>query len=154
MNKTAKRTLLAAVAAGAVTVGFAASSWSKPPFAERHGLDPERFAERMAARLDLSGQQEDAVMDILSGNADRARDNRQRMRELKRELADLRSDFDSARAEALAGEVGAVAADMALARATTGAEIYQLLDEEQRARFEELQEQRRKHRAWRHGPGF
>lgn len=118
------------------------------PAASKEG---PRF-EKMAERLSLSEEQKAAWQALFESGREAAAADHKRLQEIHQTLRDMRADFDQARARQLTEELGAIQARQALRRVEHQAAIYQLLEPEQRERWEAAAERRheRDHRG--HGP--
>ena len=145
MKRTTQRTLMGAVAVAAATMTIAAGTWSMPPLG---GGDGSSRANRMMHALDLDDAQREAVESRLAESRAVAEADRRRMKELRTEARGLREDYDAGRAQQIADEIGEISGRLALVRMATQADIYSLLDEEQRAELEAKMERRK---AWRQG---
>ena len=66
----------------------------------------------------------------------------ERMMEIRQELKAMNEDFDAGKAQQLADELGAIASRMAYRMASAPAEIYALLEPEQREELAALEERR------------
>lgn len=116
-------------------------AWSMGPGTEGH-RNPARMLERLSAHLELTGEQEQQVRDILEQGSEQASADRQRLRSLRDALAQQRNSYDAAKTQQLADELGEVSARMAFDITHKYAQVYQVLDEQQRAEFERLQAER------------
>lgn len=99
----------------------------------------------MLGRLDLSDAQKEQVRTIVESHQDELRGLGQRGMNARQTLeAAVTADvFDEGAIRTSAAEVGAVEADMAVARARISAEVYQILTAEQQAKLKELRAQMR-----------
>lgn len=119
----------------------ASPAWSMGPGTEAH-RDPARMLERLSEHLELTGEQEQQVRDILAQDSEQARADRQELRSLRDALAQQRNNYDDATTRQLADQLGEVSARMAYDITHKYARVYQVLDEAQRAEFERLQAER------------
>lgn len=126
-------TVLGGLALGTVT------GWAKDGYG-MHG-DPARMVERMAEKLDLSDDQRTGIEAILTETRGQSAADHARLRELRQELRAQRAGFDADKARRLADEIGEITGRMVYGAASTQAQIYQLLDEEQRAELDEFMEE-------------
>ncbi|MAL96724.1 MAG: hypothetical protein CME40_16775 [Haliea sp.] len=108
--------------------------------------------EKMAEKLSLSEEQRAAWQALFDSGRDAAAADRKRLQAIHQSLRDLRTDFDQARARALTEELGAIQARQALRRAEHQAAIYQLLEPEQRERWDAAAERRQGREQRGHGP--
>ena len=104
----------------------------------------------MAERLDLSDQQRQDIEEIMQAGADQVEADRARMEELRAAMHELVADFDAGEAQQLADEMGEISARMSYQRVENRAAVYQLLDENQRAELESMQEQKQERSGKRH----
>ena len=109
-----------------------------------YGHGPGINVERMADRLDLSGEQRDAIRGLvdearpaLQGYHDRLRENHRQLRELTQ--ADT---ADETAIRELANDQGAIVADMIVARTQLMRAIRAELTPEQQTQLDELMQQR------------
>ncbi len=138
MNRTAKRTLIGAVAAGVVTMSFTLSGWSMPGEGSPHFINPERMFARLADKLELEDEQRAEIREIFSQSHEALSENRTRLHELREELSEMDASFDPQQARSVADEIGDITADLAYGHATSKAAIYELLSDEQREQFGEM----------------
>lgn len=120
------------------------------------GGDADQHLERITAQLSLNEEQQAEWRELHEAGREEAASDHQRVREIQGELRNLRADFDQARARQLTGELGAIQARQALRRVEHQAAIYQLLEPEQRERWEAATERRhdkagKSRKAWRGG---
>ncbi len=147
MRKLYSRVLPAMVLGGLLAAPLA---WSMG-----HGgpgkMDPERMISRLSEHLSLTEQQESQVRSIMEQNSDQARADRERLQVLREELEQQRSNFDPGQAQKLADELGEISARMAYSFTSKQAQVYEVLSDEQRAEFEQLQAERQSRGARRFG---
>lgn len=122
---------------GGLALG-AAAGWAKDGY-RMHG-DPGQMVARMADKLDLSEDQQAGIEAILAETRQQSAVDHARMRELRQQLRAQRSEFDADAARRMADEIGQITGRMVYQAASTQAQIYQLLDEEQRAELGEFME--------------
>lgn len=121
---------------------FAGGAIAGPGPGKDKGGDSAQHFARMAERLSLSEEQQASWRALHESGREEAMAERQRAREIQRELQAMRGDFDRARASELADELGAIEARQALRRAEHQAAIYQMLEPEQRERWDAAAERR------------
>jgi len=99
----------------------------------------------MLGRLDLSDAQKEQVRTIVESHRDELGALGQRGMNARQALdaAVMAEVFDEGAIRTAAAEVGAVEADMAVARARISAEVYQILTADQQAKLKELRAQMR-----------
>ena len=147
--KTFVKTLLGAVAAGVVTLGLVATSWSMPPGAE-YADDPSRMLEKMSRKLGLDEAQRVSIEAIFTGIREEGESDRERMQQLREEVHAPTAELSESRVEELAQEAGELISRMFRRRLTAQSEVYELLSEEQREELATVRERRdRKSRHWR-----
>ncbi len=146
MKHTRNRTMLAVGAVAGATLLFALSVTSAPHFQGGPG-GPHRGAHLLQS-LDLSEEQRAKVDAQMSASRDATRADRERMRELREQARNLREDFDAGRAQQIADEMGQITSRLAYAKISGRAQVYALLDDEQR---EALAAKVERHKAWRKG---
>ena len=113
--------------------------------------DPARMLSQMSERLELTdGQRDQAEAMMQAGKAESAAD-RQRLHELRGQLMAMQPSFDADTAQTIADEIGEITSRMVYRYASTYAEFYALLTDEQRTRLAQLQEERgeRRQDRWR-----
>lgn len=98
----------------------------------------------MLGRLELSDAQKTRVKEIMDSHRDdeKALADRAFAARNALELAISGDTFDEGKVRTLAAEVGAVEADMAVARARTYAEVFQILTPDQQAQVKKQQAER------------
>ncbi|MCL2886711.1 MAG: Spy/CpxP family protein refolding chaperone, partial [Betaproteobacteria bacterium] len=123
---------------GASQAGFAHS-----------GMDMGGGMARYLKRLNLSEAQRDQVFTIMNTQAPTQRDNMKAVQKAQSDLRDLTTaaNFDEATAKQLAGAAGAAMGEMALSRAKTTRQIYDVLTPEQRQKLAEMKAQWTRQRA-------
>ncbi|MEJ2602025.1 MAG: Spy/CpxP family protein refolding chaperone [Gammaproteobacteria bacterium] len=121
-----------------VAVAGDAGTW------RQRGPDPDRMLAHMAAALDLTSEQQEAVGQALEARADEMASLREQMRANHREMRDLDPDDPnySTMVNALAQRQGELTTRMAVLRSEMHADIVGVLDEGQQARFTEMREKR------------
>ncbi len=139
-----KKTILKVIPAVAMSgLLMASASWAMGPRGE---MDPERMVPRMSEHLDLSEEQEQQITTILEENKAQMKADHERINEIRDALHQQRENFDAGEAQKLADELGEITTRMAYQAASKHAQVYQLLDEEQREELAELQEKRDQHK--------
>ena len=141
-ERTSLRKLPLLVALSAALFAGGAIAGPGPGPGKDKGGDSAQHFERMAERLSLSEEQQASWRALHESGREEAMAERQRAREIQRELQAMRGDFDRARASELADELGAIEARQALRRAEHQAAIYQMLEPEQRERWDAAAERR------------
>lgn len=134
----------------AILAAGALAGYPDGPGVARGEVGP-RF-EKMAEKLSLSEEQRAAWQALFDSGREAAAADRKRLQAIHQSLRDLRTDFDQARARELTEELGAIQARQALRRAEHQAAIYQLLEPEQRERWEAAAERRQGREQRGHGP--
>ena len=133
MLKIIPGTVLAAV------LLVSAGAWSMGP---RPGFDVDEMMSHMADELDLSETQEAEVQSLVAASREASEAEYQRMMEIRHELKTMNKDFDAGKAQQLADELGGITSRVAYRMVTTHAQIYQLLEPEQREELAALEERR------------
>lgn len=147
MKNTLKTLLIGGSLAAAL--GLAQNSWSMG-HAHDMEFDASRTVERMADRLDMSDEQRAKIEAILEAGGEQTTPDRERLQELKQLMHAQAANFDAGEAQTLADEIGEISGRLSYSLTAGYAEIYQLLDEEQRQQMDEWREQREARRGkWR-----
>ncbi|MFT4520952.1 MAG: protein CpxP [Halioglobus sp.] len=141
MKSSITKALIGGVGASVVTLCLAASAWTMSP-GEGHHKNPARIVDHMSEKLELTEEQATTVEELLTGSFSEARADKERLHALKKELHGQRGAFDEGSAQSAADEVGLIAGRLAYQLASTHAQIYQLLSEEQRLELDEMIENR------------
>ena len=144
MKRSLNRVLLGTVAAGCATLLLAVGSWSMD-----HRVaapDPQQATAYMSAHLSLDESQEASIEELLRNAMSESAEDRARIGSLRDALREQRGAFDEQQARAFAEEIGEIMARMVYRRASTQAEIYELLDADQRAAMDSLGELRAQQR--------
>ncbi len=133
-NKT-KNWLLGATLAGATALS--AGSWA---MGHRGGMehDPGRMLAHMSKALDLSSEQQAEVETLLTGSNQANAPDRKRLQELRTEIRSQRDDFDAVAAQGVADEIGQLTGRMVYRASETWAQVYQLLDAQQRTELDAM----------------
>ena len=153
MNKTLKKTLLGVVAPALATLFVAAAGWSMPDGNDaRH--DPQKRVAHMAEVLELTDEQVVTVQSLMTASFEASDADRERIHALKEQLLSQPEAFDASTAQVMADEIGNITSGMVLRMATTRAEIYQLLDDEQKLAMNEMASKRGGKRGGHHRPPF
>jgi protein CpxP len=137
--------------ASAAVISMAAWSMGPP-----HGMggDPARMIAHLGDRLDLRDEQQTEVESLVATVRQTSDTDRTRMRELRTEMLAMKGDFDPGKAQAIADEIGQLTGRMVYQASETFAQVYQVLDDEQRTELDELMAKRGQHRGgWGHGGG-
>lgn len=132
------RNLLLGTVFGGLALG-AVTGWAKDGYG-MHG-DPARMVARMTEKLDLSDDQKTGIEAILTETRGQSAADHARLQELRQQLRAQRAGFDADTARRLADEIGEITSRMVYGAASTQAQIYQLLDEEQRTELDEFMEE-------------
>lgn len=151
MKRLSRNLVLGTVFSG-LALG-AVAGWAKDGY-RMHG-DPAQMVARMADKLDLSEDQQAGIETILTETRQQSAADHARLRELRQQLRAQPGAFDADAARRQADEIGQITGRMVYQAASTQAQIYQLLDEEQRAEMEEFMEDHepRRDRWHRHAGG-
>ncbi|MCB1676868.1 MAG: Spy/CpxP family protein refolding chaperone [Halioglobus sp.] len=141
MRKSITRALAGALLAGAALLALSGASWS---MCQGGGMnfDPGRMLDHMDERLDLSDDQRSQIEELLNATREKNRTDREQLATLREKLHALREDFDSDRARAIATQIGEITGNMVFEMSRTHAQVFALLDAEQRAEMDELMERR------------
>ena len=150
MKLNMKRIILSIVAPAMATLFVAAASWSLPQDGGERP-DPQHRITHLAKMLELTEEQEATVQTLMSTSFEESEADRERLRELRDQLRGEPGSFDAATAQAAADEIGQITSRMVFRRANDRAQIYQLLDDEQRVMMAEMAEHRREHSGKRGG---
>ena len=150
MNKSFSKALFGAFVAGAALLSLSVASWSMG-----HGggmdFDPGRMVAHMSDRLDLTEEQESRVKQLTTEAREKSVVDRKRIAELREQLKGQRDNFDAGKAQMAADEIGEITSRMVFQIASTHAEIYQLLTDEQKEEMDAMMEQRESRLdKWRH----
>lgn len=137
-----KKALLSIVAPAMATLFVAAASWSLPQ-GDDGRPDPQHRITHLAKMLELSEEQEATVQTLMIASFEESEADRERLRELRDQLRGEPGSFDAATAQVAADEIGQITSRMVFRRANDRAQLYQLLDEEQRVMMTEMAEHRR-----------
>jgi len=118
------------------------------------GPDPGRMLAHMGDRLGLSSEQKSQVEGLLSAGKEANAANHARMNELRTQMLAMRDSFDEQKARQVADEIGQVTASMVYQASATWAQVYRLLDAEQKAQLDGMMARRAEHRGkWRDAGG-
>ena len=151
MRRISRNLVLGTVFSG-LALG-AAAGWTKDGY-RMHG-DPAQMVARMADKLDLSEEQQSGIEAILTETREQSAADHARLRELRQQLRSQRGEFDADAARRQADEIGQITGRMVYQAASTQAQVYQLLNDEQRAELGEFMEDHgpRRDRWHRHAGG-
>ncbi|MCB1841517.1 MAG: Spy/CpxP family protein refolding chaperone [Halioglobus sp.] len=141
LQRSSTRILLGSVAAGALTLVFALSSWSMS--ADK----PERMLNYLSERLSLSSEQHQSAEVLFNENSAQLSADLERMHALRKELMAQRSNFDAGEAKRLADELGELTTRRAYQMASSQAALYEMLTAEQKAEMDALVDARQKRHA-------
>lgn len=110
---------------------------------EHHGMIPHR----LMGRLDLTSEQREAIREIRRASTPEAREKFRALREIDRELhaQALSTDFDVHRARELATNRAGLQAELTVLRMSGLHQAWQILTDEQKAKFAEWREKRERH---------
>ncbi|MEM6579737.1 MAG: Spy/CpxP family protein refolding chaperone [Pseudomonadota bacterium] len=133
MNSKWKKRAVVAALASAVTVSAAA--WSGPQ--SKHG-DPMRMFGYISERLDLSAEQQTEVGALMSVARQERGEDQIRLKELRSELMAMKGNFDEGRAQTIADEIGQITGRMVYQMSSTFAQVYEVLDADQRAELDSM----------------
>jgi Spy/CpxP family protein refolding chaperone len=130
-------------------VALSAATLAMGPSGGDH--DPGRMLSHLSERLELTDDQQDQVEGIIQAGKTESAADRQRLHELREELMDMAPGFDPDKARKAADEIGDITGRMVYRHASTYAEFYALLTDEQRASLEQLAAERgeRRQNRWR-----
>ena len=137
MNRTLSKILPGSILTGVLLLS--AGAWSMGPPA---GHNPDKMLAYMAQELDLSESQEAQINSIVDESRESGAEDQERLGEIRTAMKAQRTDFDAGRTQKLADELGEITARMAYRMTSTQAQIYQLLEPEQREQMLELAEHR------------
>ena len=104
--------------------------------------DPGRMLSYMAKHLELSDEQRDQVENIVRAAREQSAADRARLQELRAGLQNMRGDFDAGAAQKIADEIGEITSRMVFQFSSSYAEFYGLLNAEQQAEVDRLQQER------------
>ena len=151
MRRLSRKLVLGTVFGGLALGSIAV--WAKDGY-RMHG-DPARMVEHMADKLDLSEDQQTGVEAILAETREQSAADHARLRQLRQQLRGMRGDFDADSARRLADEIGQITGRMVYQATSSQAQIYQLLNAEQREELDEFMEDHepRRDRWHRHAGG-
>lgn len=111
------------------------------------GASPQKMLERIDKNLDLTQGQRAQVEGILNAGSDVREADVARLKEIREALHAQQEGFDAASARALSDEAGLIIARLTYQRVSSRAEIFQLLDEEQRTKLTTIQNAKEERRA-------
>ena len=144
MNKTFTKSVvngLAVLALGSMALAAFAAGHDG---SDRHfGHNPERMMAHMTERLGLSTEQEQQIKTLLDAQREQSSADQERARELHEALMAQQGNFDAGAAQKIADELGEITTRKTFARASTHAEIAELLTDSQRQQMEQLLQERR-----------
>jgi len=141
MRRSLSRTLMGTVGAGVFMLSVAVSSWSMPAGGEQQ-RNPAKMVSVLADKLELTETQEKDVSALLKASHAESEADRQRLATLKEILRQQEQSFNEGVTRETAEEVGEITARMLYTKTSTAAQIYALLDAEQREQMAELDKKR------------
>jgi len=141
LSNTWTKTLLGTVAVALMTVGMTVQAWSKHE-GEDCNQRAEHRMERMSKALELSDEQARTVEAIFEESSVATQANEAELSALRQSLRDQRENFDETSARDIADKIGAATSEMAFAKASTQAQIYAVLNDEQREKMDTLMEKK------------
>ncbi len=156
MNRIVKtgQLVLGGVAAMLLCTGL----WAMPPGGGMGGGmmggDPDRMLAHMTSRLELTEEQQQQVRSILEGSREASASDVRQLQELRGQLAPLSETFDEHKAREVADRIGQLTGGMVYRATRTHAEIYQLLDDQQKAKMQGMMQEREAHRDMMKGSGL
>jgi protein CpxP len=127
------------------------AAWSMGP---THGMggDPSRMIAHIGDRLDLSGEQQSEVESLVTTVKQTSETDRARMQELRAEMMAMKGDFDVGKAQTIADEIGQLTSRMVYQVSETFAQVYQVLNAEQRTQLDNMMAKHQERRGrWGHG---
>ena len=124
-------------AALAIAAVMSMAAWSMGP---SHGMggDPARMIAHLSDRLDLSAEQQAEVESLVATTKQSSETDRARMRELRSQMMAMKGDFDPGKAQSVADEIGQLTGRMAYQASETFAQVYQVLNAEQRTQLDSM----------------
>ena len=148
-----RKTILALVTALMLAV-VGATALAQNNFGQgekRGGSRGGHFAQRMAAELGLTDQQQAQIKQILQNEKTNVEPLREQLRSQHQQMlaATKGGAFDEAQVRALANQQAQTQANMIVEREKTKAEIYKVLTPDQRAKADQMQAQFGQHRGFR-----
>tara|TARA_R110001599_G_scaffold353188_1_gene590597 strand:- start:29609 stop:30073 length:465 start_codon:yes stop_codon:yes gene_type:complete len=128
--------------ASAVMMSMAAWSMGPP-----HGMggDPTRMIAHLSDRLDLSSEQQTRVETLVTAAKQASEADRARMQELRAQMGAMKQDFDPGKAQLVADEIGQLTGRMVYQASETFAQVYQVLNAEQRTQLDSMMAKRGEH---------
>ena len=110
--------------------------------------NPEKMIEKMSRKLDLTDEQRDQAFAKLDEFTPQIREARQAIRDGMKRLHEMDSEADNfeSNLENIANQQGKLVADMIKLRTAMHLEFEQLLNDDQKAKFEEMKQKRGKYR--------
>lgn len=136
MKKTLKKVFIGVVGPALAMLFVAASGWSMP-----HGdgpVDPQLKVAHMAQMLELTEEQTATVQALVTTSFEASAADRERLHSLKAQLLNQPAAFDAGAAQATADEIGQITSRRVFRMASTRAQIYQLLNDEQKEMMDEM----------------
>ena len=133
---------IAILAVAAVLLGGVIFAIAQRAMSHRSGghgpFGGERGLMTMMNRLDLSVEQQAKVKEILSANRSTVQPIREQLRAGQEKLAALKGSFDEEAVSAIAADQGKLMAQLIVARQRVKSEIFSVLNDEQKAKAEEM----------------
>jgi protein CpxP len=127
------------------------AAWSMGP---THGMgdDPTRMIAHLSDRLDLSSEQQAEVESLVAATKQTGDTERARMQELRAQMMAMKGDFDPGKAQGIADEIGQLTGRMVYQVSETFAQVYQVLNAEQRTQLDNMMAKHQERRGrWGHG---
>ncbi len=149
MSFKLKKWLLGATLAGATAISAGVWAMGHPGGMDH---DPARMLAHMAEKLELSSEQQAEVDKLLTEAKQANAPDRERMGELRGEMMAQRDSFDAGAAQKIADEIGLITGRMVYRASETWAQVYQVLNAEQRAELDAMMAKRQARRGkWHQG---
>ena len=118
------------------------------------GPDPGRMLGYMGDKLGLSSEQESRVESLMAAGKEANAADHARMRELRTQLMAMRDSFDQQKARKISDEIGQLTSRIVYQASSTWAEVYQLLNAQQKVQLDSMMAERAGHCGkWREGAG-
>jgi protein CpxP len=118
--------------------------WAQPPGGMDH--DPQRMMAHLTSKLDLSEEQQTQVKQLMGESRKALATDSKRMQALREEMKAQAASFNAGSAQKIADEIGEITGRMVFQATKTHAEIYQLLNDQQRQELDELMAKREERR--------
>jgi len=108
--------------------------------------DPQRMMAHLTSKLDLSEEQQTQVKQLMGESRKALATDSKRMQALREEMKAQAASFNAGSAQKIADEIGEITGRMVFQATKTHAEIYQLLNDQQRQELDELMAKREERR--------